>query len=89
PGDCKFVPNLSPECLNLEDGLKNALGYLQKQENLIKEKKEAVINELSKNKISPEFSTTLENAKENISKNKDLGIKLQTDFFTQDLLKVI
>jgi hypothetical protein len=89
PGDCKYAPNLSPECLNLEDGLKNALGYLEKQENLIKEKKEAVINELSKHKVSLEFSTTLENAKENISKNKDLGIKLQTDFFTQDLLKVI
>jgi hypothetical protein len=89
PGDCKFAPNLSPECLNLADGLKNALEYLEKQENLIREKKEAVINELSKNKVSLEFSTTLENAKENITKNKDLGIKLQTDFFTQDLLKVI
>ena len=89
PGDCKFAPNLSPECLKLEDGLKNALGYLEKQENLIKEKKEAVINELSKHKVSLEFSTALEKAKDDLSKNKYLGVKSQTDFFTQDLLKII
>ncbi len=88
-GDCKYAPNLSPECLNLEDGFKNALGYLEKQENLIKEKKEAVIKELSNYKVSPEFSTSLEKAKDDLSKNKYLGVKSQTDLFTQDLLKII
>jgi hypothetical protein len=89
PDECKFAPNLSPSCLKLNGGIEYALEFLTKQENLIKEKKELILKELDLKKDLLDISQLLRNTSENLSKNKDLGIKLQTDSFAQDLLKII
>ncbi len=89
PDECKFVPNLTSSCLKLENGTDFALKFIGKQESLIKEKKELIKKELGKDEIQQDISLLLQKTSENLSKNKDLGIKSQSDFFTQDLLKLI
>ncbi len=87
PDECRFAPNLSPFCLKLNDGL--ALDFLKKHEDLFKEKKISIIEELNQNRPLGNFSEILEKAKIDISKNQEVGLKSQTDLFTQDLLKII
>ena len=89
PGECKFVPNLSASCLQLESGNEAALLFIEKQVQLIKEKKDLILKELIKAEIPSGISSLLEKTTESLSENKDLGIKTQSDFFTQDLLKII
>jgi hypothetical protein len=89
PFECRFVPNLSPSCLKLENGNKEALLFIEKQENLINEKKDLILKELVNETFPSDISSLLDKTTDNLLRNKDLGIKIQSDFFTQDLLKII
>jgi len=89
PLECKFVPNLSFSCLKLENGNEAALLFIEKQVQLIKEKKDLILKDLNKVAIPSGISSLLEKTTESLSENKDLGIKTQSDFFTQEVLKII
>lgn len=89
PDECKFAPNLSPSCLKLNSGIEYALEFLTKQENLVKEKKELILNDLDLKANLSDISQLLRKTSENLSNNQDLGIKSQTELFTKDLLKII
>lgn len=89
PGECKFVPNLSSSCLKLENGNEAALLFIEKQELLIKEKKDLILKEFIKIEDTSGISSLLEKTTENLLRNRDLGIKTQSDLFTQELLKII
>lgn len=88
-GECRLAPNLSSACLKIADDLDHAYRYIEKIEHLLQEKKKLIIKQLEVFELYDHIDQHLKVAADNLSKNNTLSLKIQTDYFTQSLLKII